>query len=414
MEPSRSKAICLPFGTEDQYRRLVKQPSAFRAFLVTIYELHPELFPEGFEDGFKFHDRRHSKRLDIDLRRIKIYSSEAVFLIRPSFIMSYCVARTEDIEPALYLRRWNVPYDALAHVFGRSAKHYERAQLSLGRFSLVGTTIKHAEKLPEHLVADEKHTRLKGEKVFVTTTVAEGCILGANVVEEAGETGLTDGYGDFAREARESDPDYAPKTICLDGWEATQKTWTSLFPTITIVLCFLHSALKLAKLCPKKWGDLRFQILEGLWHVYEAKTKRAFAQRMRRWRERVIPSLPNDWSRNEVRKRINKISAKSKLFQKAFDHEGARRTSNMVDRLMSYQDRLLFAQRYFHGFTRTARLLVRSQALLWNFHPYSTRLRQKDAERKTPFEDLNGFSYHENWLQNLLVAASLGGCRKRA
>jgi hypothetical protein len=324
--------------------------------------------------------------------------------------MPYCAARTTDIEHALYLRRWGVPYDALAHVFGRSAKHYERAQLGLGRFSLVGTTIKTTENLPEHLVADEKHTRLKGEKVFVTTTVAEGCILGANVVEEAGETGLTEGYGDFAREARQLDPDYAPKTICLDGWEATQKTWTSLFPALTVVLCFLHSALTLAKLCPQKWGDLRFQILEGLWHVYKATSKRMFAQRMRRWREKTILSLPDSWARNEVRKRINKISAKSGLFQKAFDHEGARRTSNMVDRLMSYQDRLLFTQRYFHGFTRTARLLVRSQALLWNFHPYSTRLRQKNAERKTPFEDLNGFSYHENWLQNLLVAASLGGC----
>src|SRR5690606_18102474 len=104
------------------------------------------------------------------------------FQIRPSFIMPYCVARTQDIEHALYLRRWGVPYDALAHVFGRSPKHYERAQLGLGRFSLVGTTIKHAKNLPGHLVSDEKHTRLKGEKVFVTTTAAKGCILGASVV----------------------------------------------------------------------------------------------------------------------------------------------------------------------------------------------------------------------------------------
>ena len=207
MKPSQSTTICVPFESEDQYRCLVKDPVAFRAFLVTIYGLHPELFPRGFEDGFKFHDRRESQKLDIELRRIKIYSSGAVFLIRPSFIMPYCVARTEDIEHALYLRRWGVPYDALAHIFGRSAKHYERALLGLGRFSLVGTTIKHPEKLPEHLVADEKHTRLKGERVFVTTTVAGGCILGASVVEDAGEGGLTAGYGDFAQEAREVDPD---------------------------------------------------------------------------------------------------------------------------------------------------------------------------------------------------------------
>jgi len=31
---------------------------------------------------------------------------------------------------------------------------------SLGRFSVVGTTVQAAEHLPRHLVADEKHTTL--------------------------------------------------------------------------------------------------------------------------------------------------------------------------------------------------------------------------------------------------------------
>ena len=85
--------------------------------------------------------------------------------------------------------------------------------------------------------------------------------------------------------------------------------------------------------------------------------------------------------------------AKSRRFSISYEHAGAHRTSNMVDRLMSYQDRLLFDQRYFHGFVPTARLTVRAQALLWNFHPYSTRLRQDQPERVSPFEDINGFSY---------------------
>lgn len=32
-----------------------------------------------------------------------------------------------------------------------------------------------------------------------------------------------------------------------------------------------------------------------------------------------------------------------------------------------------------------------------------------DPERLSPFADLNGFQYHENWRHNLLIAASLGG-----
>ena len=209
MEPSLSKTICLPFESEEQYRELVNTPAAYRVFLVTLYGVCPELFPQGFEDGFKFHDRRTSKKLDIDLRRIKIYSTGQAFLIRPSLIMPYCTAMTQDIEHALYLRRWGVPYDALAHVFGVSAKRYERAQLGLGRLSVVGTTIKHSESLPENVVADEKHTSINGQKAYVTTTVAEGCILGASVTERCDEPALTEGYGDFAREARQLDPDYA-------------------------------------------------------------------------------------------------------------------------------------------------------------------------------------------------------------
>ena len=31
------------------------------------------------------------------------------------------IARTDEVEKALYLRQWGVPFDALAYVFGRDA-----------------------------------------------------------------------------------------------------------------------------------------------------------------------------------------------------------------------------------------------------------------------------------------------------
>jgi hypothetical protein len=43
--------------------------------------------------------------------------------------------------------------------------------------------------------------------------------------------------------------------------------------------------------------------------------------------------------------------------------------------------------------------------------PYGARTRQGAPQRLSPFHDLNGFQYHDNGLQNLLVAASLGGRR---
>ena len=38
-----------------------------------------------------------------------------------------------------------------------------RLECSLGRSSLVGTTVQAADRLPRHLVAAEKHTTLGGE-----------------------------------------------------------------------------------------------------------------------------------------------------------------------------------------------------------------------------------------------------------
>ncbi len=65
-----------------------------------------------------------------------------------------------------------MPFEAIAYVFGRNPMYWYRIYLSLGRASIVGTTIKDAQRLPEHLLADEKHTWLKGKRVFLPTTVA--------------------------------------------------------------------------------------------------------------------------------------------------------------------------------------------------------------------------------------------------
>ena len=98
-------------------------------------------------------------------------------------------------------------------------------------------------------------------------------------------------------------------------------------------------------------------------------------------------------------------------FTPAYDCPQAYRTSNAVDRLLNHQDRLLYAMRYCHATTASARLAVRAMALQWNFHPYGARLRRDQTSRVSPFHDLNGFQYHSNWLHNLLIASSMGGLR---
>ena len=112
-----------------------------------------------------------------------------------------------------------MPFDALAYVFGRNAMYWYRIYLSLGRASIVGTTIKNPQKLPQHLVADEKHTWLRGSRVYLPTTVAKGCFLGVGFTSSASAEALTAGYREFQTEANLLNPNYAPVTVNTDAWQ---------------------------------------------------------------------------------------------------------------------------------------------------------------------------------------------------
>ena len=91
--------------------------------------------------------------------------------------------------------------------------YWHRLECSLGRFSLVGTTVGSADRLPRHLVADEKHTTLadrKSRKVYLAATAGGGCCLGMALAETADTDELTRAYGVFRDEARDLAPEYRP------------------------------------------------------------------------------------------------------------------------------------------------------------------------------------------------------------
>jgi hypothetical protein len=407
MEPQeppnrRGKSICVPCQSEAEYVRRVEDPHQFRQWLEQLSAQHPELFPAAMRSGFTLQDSHCSVKQGLRLRRIKLKATGAVYLVRPSAVLPYLAAKTEEVEKALYLRQWGVPFAALAYVFGRDAMFYYRAWLHLGRPNLVGTTVKQAAALPPHLLADEKHTWLKGQRHYVATTVGEGGFLGATVVAEASTEALQGGYGEFMTEARDLAPPYQPATVCTDGWKATREAWQLLVPTVTLLLCFLHSVLKIEERCR---GVLRQQLRHMTWHVYQARTKAEFGQRVRRLRE---------WARGQlsgaVQETVLKLCALKEQFKLAYDFPEAARTTNGIDRLMDYQDRVLYQMRYFPGTRDSARLAARAIALQWNFHPYSLRA-QRTGTQRSPFEALNGFQYHDNWLHNLFTAASMGGRR---
>ena len=402
--PSRGhKHICVPFASEAHYQECVADVTKYRQYLTTMYQQHPELFPQALTNGYTFHDRYQSRKQRWVLRRIKLKATTEVFTVRPSFLLPYCIARTEEVEKALFLRQWGVPFDALAYVFGRDAMFWYRAWLSLGRANLVGATVKHAATMPQDLVADEKITWVAGAEVVVPTTVGGGCVLGISVAAQPDSDSLKEAYGEFVAEATAVFPMYRVRSVCTDGFHATRHAWRRLVPQLVLVLCFLHSILKLTERCR---GTLRHQVLDRAWFVYHAGTKGQFAQRLRRLGEWAHTSLAGS-----VAETIAKMVRHRADFTSAYDCPQAARTTNAVDRVHNHLDRVLYAMHYCHGTTDSARLVVRALAMQWNFHPYGPRLRHAQPTRSSPFADLNGFLYHPNWLHNLLIASSIGGLR---
>ena len=399
------RTIRLPLA-ESEYDRFLSDRAYANARLEELYEVFPELFPEAFPWGYALYGfTEPSIKQEMRCRRIRLDQDRAVFTIAPAFVMPYMTGLTQDVDHALFLMRFHVPCWAIAHVFGRDAMYWYRLEQSLARFSIVGATVKNPEQLPKDLVADEKHSWLTGERVYIATTAAKDCILGASVAKSASQTDLEKAYGVFASEAQALDADYAPETVNTDGWQATQNAWKSLFNQITVILCFLHAFIKIRDRGKKALGELGQEVQKRVWGAYRANSKRAFSQRLRRLREWVSDALPE----SDMKRHALDLCDKRDDFSQSYDHPLAHRTSNMVDRLMKFLDRAFFNAQYFHGLPESAENRVRALALLWNFCPSSPETMKKYGGQSCPAERLNGKCYADNWLENLLVSGSMNG-----
>jgi hypothetical protein len=287
------RTLRLPLA-ESEYDRFLSDRAYAKVRLDELYEDFPDVFPEAFPWGYALYGfTEPAVKQEIRGRRLRLEQGQAVFTIAPAFVMPYMTGRTQEVDHALFLMRFYVPCWAIAHVFGRDAMYWYRLEQSLGRFSIGGTTVKHPEQLPEHLVADEKHSWLKGERVYIATTAAKDCILGASVSQRASQADLEKAYGVLANEAKALDADYAPETVNTDGWQATQNAWNALFHQITVVLCFLHAFIKIRDRPKKSFGELGQELQRRVWEAYHATSQRAFSQRLRRLRAWASDTLPD-------------------------------------------------------------------------------------------------------------------------
>jgi hypothetical protein len=399
--PRGAKQIVIPM-TRPQYDEIWHDPRSIRAFVEDLIRSAPELFPAGFDRGYRLHGfgRPSRKLAGLKLRKI-VTDDGASYWLRPSFIAGYMAGTVDELAYPLLLAAHGVPPWLLRVGFGHSEMFWHRLVERLGRASLVGTTVRDPARLPEHLAADEHHADWAGQKGYIATAVGGGCVLGVALTEAADDTHLHEAYGLFAAEARDVDLEYAPETVNTDGRAATRNAFRSLFPTITVVLCFLHGFLKVRDRC-RKARDLH----RRMWDVYRAATAEEFRRLMgglQSW------CATQTWT-TPVREMLEKLWARTESYAVAYDHPGCHRTSNAVDRPMNRLCRLMYAGRGLHGHQGSSELRLRGWALLENFRPYAPRGKCPRVF-ESPAHRLNGKRYHEHWLHNLMTSTSLMGFR---
>ncbi len=399
--PRGAKQIVIPM-TRAQYDEIWHDPQRLRAFVDGWAQVAPELLPSDFGSGYRLHGFGRPSRKLPGLKLRKIVTADGTsYWLRPSFVTTYMTGTVDELAYPLLLASHGVPAWLLAIGFGHGEMYWHRLVERLGRNSLVGTIVRDPARLPTHLAADEHHADWAGRKGYVATTVGGGCVLGVALTAAADDVHLREAYGVFAAEAREVGPGYAPETVNVDGWTATRNAFRSLFPALTVVLCFLHGFLKIRDRC-RKARDLHRRV----WDVYRAASAEEFRRRMgefQRWCAMRTWPAP-------VGEMLGKLGDKAEAYAVAYSHPGCHRTSNAVDRPMNRLCRLMYASRGLHGHQDSSELRLRGWALLLNFRPYAPRsncIRPYDS----PAHRLNGKRYHEHWLHNLMVSASLMGFR---
>lgn len=397
----RCSTLCLPI-CKDDYLQIVGSPAHFRTWIDHAFCNSPELFPQHFARGYTLKDFRNSKRLGIRIRRIRLRATRQAFSVRPSFVMPDMTGWTDQVEGPLFLRTFGVPFWALARVFGKNPMYWYRLEVGLGRPSIVGTTLRKAE-LPEHLLADEHHQTRDGVKNYIATTVGDGCCLGAALAQTAGVEDLKVAYGVFKQEAQDHQKDYQPRTVNTDGWASTRQAWLGLFSLVVILRCFLHGWLSIRNRGKLSEG---FETLsEKVWDAYHASDRRSFAQRMRRLWEWAKGQLKTAW----VLEQVKKLCGRAREYGEAYRQAGGHRTSNMLDRVMRRMNRYFEDGQHLHGGEESVNRRCRAWALLFNFRPWSPATARANGGWRSPAERVNKHRYHDNWLHNLLVSASLAG-----
>lgn len=203
---------------------------------------------------------------------------------------------------------------------------------------------------PVHLLSDEKFANLAGKQIYLFLVAQSELIWYGewmNATDEATFQATINrfltGMDTAAQTSGHLQPDdlYAPTSVTTDGWKAAQNAWESEVSGLDLMECKLHGKKRiratlddLAKAHPDKSLDQLHLIRDDLNAVLDAPSRAAYAQRVRRNRERYVDEPL-------VLKRLDILKEKQVLFTNHLKYDQAPAYSAPLDRSMRFLDEKL-------------------------------------------------------------------------
>src|SRR5713101_6963777 len=409
-----NRTITVDFQNETTYFQLLGDGKAFLECVLAF------LFALGFQLQHKATCRgggcltRHAHDVRVRLGGLTIWrlqctTCKAVFTVLPHFVLRYRQMRPEVARDALLATHGGLSLERCAVLYHLSPMALYRVVCALGHQGLVTVLTRCGLALPVYVLADEKHSRCRAEKVYLPTIVSGRVLWHLGYTEEASAAAFTQSYGAFQQAALQQEPSYRVRGILTDGFDSTTKSLRTLFPEARLGFC-LHEVptrrpKKLAAIASPVRQSLRAKFHTLLYRARQRKSLRVFAlgQRLRHFADYVAHKAG---VANGERVRRWFQDKKAGWYAVLADPQMPA-TSTLLDQAHNAIERKLFAMEGFHHPGGSQQAFLTGLAHLYNLIPYQRRAQHAG---QCGVEVEGGRVPTQDWMLNLQILTS-GGFR---
>jgi hypothetical protein len=302
-KPTRhNRTLTIDFHDETTYAELLGTTKAFVEFVLAF------LLSLGFQlthkascsEGGSLTRHSHYARLrlgGLTIWRVQCPACKAVFTVLPHFVLRYRQMRPEVARDALLATHGGLSLELCAVIGHISPMAVYRLVCSFGHQSLVPVLTRCGLPLPRYLLADEKHSHCRTDKVYLPTIVSGRVIWHLGYSASKSAVAFTASYGTFQRAALAHEPSYRVRGALTDGFDSTTKSMRTLFPGARLGYCLRHALNKL----PDKLIGVSASVRQSVRSQFHALLHRcrqrtslrvvALGQRLRRFADHITATV---------------------------------------------------------------------------------------------------------------------------